>query len=105
MVVGLKLLITLVCTIKMPCSRASSRIHLGFTLPVTTVLPVIVLLALMLALVYNVLPSAHDDWRDLLVGSLVAAAPLALGGYVMGLYLGAGKFSPALNAAGASRCF
>jgi membrane protein len=105
MVIGLGLLLVLVSFANIVITGLSSRIDLGGTLPVTSVLSVIVLLTFMLALLYKVLPNARVAWLDVLVGSLVAAVLLTLGGYLLGLYLGASKFSSALDAAGGVAVF
>jgi membrane protein len=83
----------------------STWIDLGSTLPVTSVLSVIVLLTCMLALMYKVLPNAQIAWRDVLAGSLLAAVLLTLGSYLLGLYFGASQFSSALDVAGGVAVF
>jgi membrane protein len=105
MVIGLGLLLVVASFVNVVMAGLSSRIDLGSTLPVASVLSVIVVLACMLALMYKVLPNAQVAWRDVLVGSLLAAVLLTLGGYLLGLYFGASQFSSALDAAGGVAVF
>jgi membrane protein len=104
-VIGLGLLLVLVSVANVVITGLGSRIGLGGSLPVATVLAVIILLTLVLALMYKVLPNAIVAWRDVLVGSLVAAVLLTLGSYLLGLYMGASRFGSALEAAGAVAVF
>ena len=105
LVIGLGLLVVAATFANVLITALGSWIDLGGTLPITTVLSVIALTTIMLALLYKVLPNAQVAWRDVLVGSLVTAVLLTLGGYLLGLYLGSSKFSSALEAAGAVTVF
>ena len=105
MVIGLGLLLVLASVVNVVMAGLSSWINLGSTLPVGTVLSVIVVLTCMLALMYKVLPNAQVAWRDVLPGSLLAAVLLTLGSYLLGLYFGASQFSSALDLAGGVAVF
>lgn len=105
MVIGLGLVLVVAALGNVVITALRSWIDLGDTLPVTSVLSVIVLATLLLALIYKVLPNAGVAWRDVWVGSVVTAVLLSLGGYLLGLYLGVSTFSSALEAAGAVAVF
>jgi membrane protein len=57
------------------------------------------------ALIYKVLPNANVAWRHVWVGAGVAAFLLTAGLSLVKLYLSAGRFSSALEAAGAAAVF
>ena len=105
MVIGLGLVLVVAALGNVAITALRSWIDLGDTLPVTSVLSVIVLATFLLALIYKVLPNAEVAWRDVWVGSVVTAVLLSLGGYLLGLYLGVSTFSSALEAAGAVAVF
>jgi membrane protein len=63
------------------------------------------LAALSFALIYKVLPNANVAWRHVWVGAGVAALLLTVGLSLVKLYLGASRFSSALEAAGAAAVF
>lgn len=105
MVIGLGLLLVLVTFANTVIAGLRSWIGLGSTLPFASLLPSILLLTFMLAVLYKVLPNAKVAWRDVLVGSLVAAVLLTLAGSLLGLYLSASRLSSALEAAGAVAVF
>lgn len=104
-VIGLGLVLVVAALGNVAITAIRSWIDLGDTLPVTSVLSVIVLATFLLALIYKVLPNAEVAWRDVWVGSVVTAVLLSLGGYLLGLYLGVSTFSSALEAAGAVAVF
>jgi membrane protein len=54
----------------------------------TTWLLLLVLLILLFAMIYKLLPDVIITWRDVWVGALVSALPFAIGNYLVGFYLG-----------------
>jgi membrane protein len=66
-------------------------LNLGFTLVVVT---------LLFAMVYKVLPNVELDWRDVWVGALVTAVLFSIGKFLIGLYLGRSAFASSYGAAG-----
>jgi membrane protein len=59
-----------------------------------------VVIALLFAVIYKVLPDVIVAWRDVWVGAVVTALLFTLGKYVIGLYLGRSGVSSAFGAAG-----
>ena len=105
MVIGLGLLLVVVTFANTVIAGIRSWIGLGSTLPFPSLLPSILLLTFMLAVLYKFLPNAKVAWRDVLVGSLVAAVLLTLAGSLLGLYLSASRLNSASGAAGAVAMF
>jgi membrane protein len=66
-------------------------INLGFTFVVITVV---------FALMYRVLPDAHIAWRDVAMGAVVTALLFLFGKFLIGLYLGRTQLASAYGAAG-----
>lgn len=60
----------------------------------------LVLLAILFALIYRVLPDVKLTWGDVWVGGIVTAALFALGNYLIGLYLARSSVASAYGAAG-----
>lgn len=60
-----------------------------------------VVLALLFATMYKVLPDAQIAWRDVWVGAVVTAALFLAGKFALGLYLGRSSPGDAFGAAGA----
>jgi membrane protein len=105
MVIGLGLLLVVVTLANTVVAGLRSWIGLSSTLPFASLLSSILLLTFVLAVLYKSLPNAQVAWRDVLVGSLVAAALLTLAGSLLGLYLGASRLNSASGAAGAVAMF
>ena len=105
MIIGLGLLLAVVTLVNLVIAWLRSLLDLGSTLPVASMLLALVLLTFTLAVLYKFLPNALVAWRDVLVGSLVAAVLLAIAGNLVGAYLGASDLSSASGAAGAVAVF
>jgi membrane protein len=105
MVIGLGLLLVVVTFGNTLVTGLRSWIGLSSTLPFASLLSSILLLTFMLAVLYKFLPNAKVAWRDVLVGSLVAAVLLTLAGSLLGLYLSASRLNSASGAAGAVAMF
>ena len=58
-------------------------------------------LTVLFALVYKILPDRRLSWRDVGVGAAVTAALFTLGKFAIGLYLGASDLASSYGAAGA----
>jgi membrane protein len=58
------------------------------------------LITLLFALIYKVLPDVRIAWRDVWVGAIVTALLFTLGKYLIGLYLGRSSTTSAFGAAG-----
>jgi membrane protein len=59
-----------------------------------------VLVTLLFAMIYKILPDAEVSWRDVWVGAVSAAVLFTAGKYLIGLYLAKGAVASAYGAAG-----
>jgi membrane protein len=59
-----------------------------------------VLVTLLFAMIYKILPSARIAWRDVLIGSVVTAALFSIGKFAIGFYLGNSAIASTYGAAG-----
>ncbi len=57
-------------------------------------------IALLFAMIFKILPDAKIDWRDVWIGALVTAALFTLGKAIIGVYLGQSHITDAYGAAG-----
>jgi membrane protein len=101
MVLGVVALLIVATVVNVLVSLISSRLDLGSSVSFANLLAFIGLATLSFALVYKVLPNARVAWRDVWLGAGVAAVLVTAGVYLVRLYLGASRFSSALEAAGA----
>jgi membrane protein len=60
-----------------------------------------VLISVMFAAIYKVLPDAELSWRDVLIGAVVTALLFNLGKFLIGLYLAHSALTSSYGAAGA----
>ena len=60
----------------------------------------VLLLTLVVALIFKILPSARVAWRDVWVGALATAVLFVLGQWLLGFYLSHGSVGSAYGAAG-----
>jgi membrane protein len=60
----------------------------------------VLLLTLLFAMIFKVLPDVELDWKDVWVGAFVTAVLFNLGTYLIGLYLGLSGATSAYGAAG-----
>jgi membrane protein len=60
-----------------------------------------VLIAVLFAAIYKVLPDAELAWRDVLIGAVVTALLFNLGKFLIGLYLAHSAMASSYGAAGA----
>lgn len=59
-----------------------------------------VLVTMMFAMIYKLMPRAHVEWRDVAVGSLATSTLFAWGKWMIGLYIGTSGVSSGFGAAG-----
>jgi membrane protein len=59
-----------------------------------------VLVTLLFAMLYRILPDVEIPWRDVLVGAIVTALLLSVGKWAIGFYLGRSDLASAYGAAG-----
>jgi membrane protein len=59
-----------------------------------------VVITVLFAMIYKILPDAEIGWRDVWTGAALAALLFAVGKYAIGLYLGRGGVASAFGAAG-----
>jgi len=74
---------------------------LPFLLRAINVVASFVLLAVLFAAIYKVLPDKRVAWRDAATGGVVAALLFAVGRYLIGFYIGSTAVSSSYGAAGA----
>lgn len=100
MVLGVSLLLIVVAVIDFLISIFQSYVDFHSPVSIASFLALTGLAALSLALLYKVLPNARVAWRDVWLGSVVTALLVSTAIYLVGLFLGASRFSSALEAAG-----
>ena len=59
-----------------------------------------VLIALLLAAIYRVLPDCHIEWRDVMIGAIGTTILFNMGEYLISLYLGSSTVASRYGAAG-----
>lgn len=74
---------------------------LGLLLPSMEVLVSLIILTLLFAIIFKILPDTSLRWHDLLVGGAVTALLFSIGKYLIGFYLTFNANSPTYQAAGA----
>jgi membrane protein len=104
-VLGVVVLMIVATAVNLLVSLVSSFLDWGSPVSFGSLIAFVGLAALSFALLYKVLPNATVAWRDVWVGAGVAAVLVTVGFYLLKLYLGANKFSSALEAAGAVAVF
>lgn len=57
-------------------------------------------MTLLFAMMFKLLPDTHVAWRDVWIGALITAALFTVGKLLIGLYLGKGAVGSAYGAAG-----
>jgi membrane protein len=72
----------------------------GFIVPLTALVTFVILL-LLFALIFKVLPDVEIGWHDVWIGAVVTAVLFTLGKYLIGLYLGRSSIASSFGAAGA----
>jgi membrane protein len=69
-------------------------------LPILNFAVSLVLLAVLFAAIYKVLPDRHLEWRDVIVGAIVTAVLFTIGKSLIGWYLGSSAVASSYGAAG-----
>ena len=105
MVLGVALLLIVAAVANLLVSLVNARVQWGGFVSTANFVGLAGLAALTFALIYKVLPNAKVAWRHVWVGAGVAALLLTVGLSLVKLYLSAGRFSSALEAAGAAAVF
>ena len=105
LVVGFLLLITFIAnsTIAFISTHFLSQIPFAANPIVVTVINQIVsfiLVTVIFALIYKVLPDVHVTWRDVLIGAAVTAVLFLVGEALISIYLAVGGVASAYGAAG-----
>lgn len=72
----------------------------NFIVPLTAVVSFIILV-LLFALIFKVLPDVEIGWEDVWIGAVVTALLFTIGKYLISLYLGRSSISSSFGAAGA----
>ncbi|HEY2035011.1 MAG TPA: YihY/virulence factor BrkB family protein [Rhizomicrobium sp.] len=107
--VGLVLALAFLLLISLVMSAAIHALgeRIDYVLPIGATLALIlnfvisfVLIALLLAAIYRVLPDCHIEWRDVIVGAVGTTILFNIGEYLIGLYLGSSAVGARYGAAG-----
>ena len=69
-------------------------------LPLTDIVASLLLMTLVCAVIFRVLPNARIAWRDVLGGAVLAAILFTFGKYLIGLYLANASYASSFGAAG-----
>ncbi|MGI6457186.1 MAG: YihY/virulence factor BrkB family protein [bacterium] len=59
-----------------------------------------IVITLLFAMIFKVLPDAHIEWRQVWAGAVITALLFTIGKFLLGLYLGSGSVSSTFGAAG-----
>lgn len=100
-VIGLGLALVLVTVSSFVLSTFSTLLNLAHPLSLTNSASVVVLVALVFALIYKVLPDMDIAWRDVWLGALVAALLFSIARWLLSFYLTYANLGSAFDAAGA----
>jgi membrane protein len=100
MVIALGLLLVAAALLSFFASWLSSFFKLFGFQPSLTVVVFFILAALSFTIMYKILPEVKIAWRDVWAGAIVAAALVAVGGWLVILILKNTMFASALEAAG-----
>jgi membrane protein len=86
-------------------SIIDSFVSLSIAISLGSIVAFTALVALAIALIFKFLPNAWVAWRDVWLGAVVAAVLIMVGVQLLSWYLGASRFTSALEAAGAVAIF
>ncbi len=100
-VIGLGLALVLVTVSSFVLSTFSTLLNLAPPLSLANSASVVVLVALVFALIYKVLPDMDIAWRDVWLGALVAALLFSIARWLLSFYLTYANLGSAFDAAGA----
>ncbi|WP_420631136.1 YihY/virulence factor BrkB family protein [Candidatus Leptofilum sp.] len=103
LIVGLLLLLSLIITTLITAvgDRLAEWLPgIGMLLPQINFLASLIILTIMFALLFKVLPDAQLTWKDVMMGAVVTTLLFMLGRFLIGLYLARGSATSAYGAAG-----
>lgn len=100
MVIGLGLMLVVAVFASVVISNLKSLVDWNSYLPVASIAIVFILMTVVFALIYRILPDTHIDWRDVWIGAIVTAVLVLLGGVGIIVYLGISDVGSAFDAAG-----
>lgn len=79
----------------------SGMTHIEIVLQIVNFAVSTIVIALLFALIYKLLPSTTIAWRDVWLGAFVTALLFSFGKFVIGLYIGKSAIASSFGAAGA----
>lgn len=100
MVIGLGLLLVLITLSSIVLSAFRTLLNLAPLLLLGDYVTVVMLIAVVFALIYKVLPEVDIAWRDVWLGALVTALLVALARWLLAIYLANTDLGSAFGAAG-----
>jgi membrane protein len=101
--IGFLLLLTVAMSVALSALRkylATLSPALISNLPRLDIIAAMVVITILFAIVFRMLPDAEVAWRDVWLGAIVTALLFALGEYLIGLYLANSSIGSAYGAAG-----
>jgi membrane protein len=101
---GFVLMISLVITAALTAFGDYLNAILPFGRIILTILNAavsIILISILFAAIYKVLPDRHLEWRDVILGAVVTAVLFTIGKSLIGLYIGSSAVASSYGAAGA----
>ena len=101
---GFLLMVSLVASAAISALSDVINAYLPFGTLILSALNVVfsfLLISVLFAAIYKVLPDRHLEWRDVVVGAIATAALFTIGKSLIGWYLGSGAVASSYGAAGA----
>jgi membrane protein len=100
MVLGIGLLLILLTMLSVITSVIYSYLELPPEMPILNTLIVIGIGTVCFALMYKILPDVDIEWKDVWIGAAVTSVLVAIGIWLLGIYMGSARITSALEAAG-----
>ena len=100
MVLGIGLLLILLTMLSIITSVIYSYLDLPPEMPILNTLIVIGIGTVCFALMYKILPDVDIEWKDVWIGAAVTSVLVAIGIWLLGIYMGSARITSALEAAG-----
>lgn len=103
MITGFLLLVSLVLSAALSWLGERAVVHLGLPLGALEAINSglsFLMIALLFALIFKVLPDVHIEWRDVWMGAFLTALLFTVGKAAFGIYVGKSNVASAYGAAG-----
>ncbi len=100
MVIGLGLLLVAAVFISVVLTYLRTLVDWSSYLPAANIVIIFILMTVIFALIYKILPDTRIDWRDVWIGAIVTAVLVLLGGVGIIIYFSISDVGSAFDAAG-----